>query len=185
MRQLKSRRDEWLTSPLRLGFAIGLVFGSVNVLVTWLAPLADDSPAALLGFYGPMFLSWGCVAFLAARRTGRLLSGMTAGIVVAFATFCIYHFLVLLRVNVFLNELIPRADWQNMVMRFRTSGVDSFRLFVNVDYVRGAPLKISVASLTGSVIGLIGGTLGRLTRRRTLFRDAQTRVLLPETFRNE
>ena len=48
-----------------------------------------------------------------------------------------------------------RADWQNLMMRFSTSGFDNRRLFVNVDYIKGAPLKIAVASSIGAVMGVI------------------------------
>ena len=37
-------------SSLLLGFIVGLIFGSVNLVFTWLYPLADDSPGALLRF---------------------------------------------------------------------------------------------------------------------------------------
>lgn len=157
-----------VNSPLLLGLIVGLVFGSVNLVFTWLYPLDDDSPAALLRFYGPMFFVWALASFRAARRSGRLLSGVTTGMIVAFATFCIFDVLVLLRVNLFLNELTGRADWQNMVMRFRGSGFDSLRLFVNLDYIKGAPLKIGVASVIGVVMGVIGGSLGRLRHGRTI-----------------
>jgi hypothetical protein len=41
--------------PLHFGFLIGILFGSWNVLYSWLFPLADDTPTALLAFYGPIF----------------------------------------------------------------------------------------------------------------------------------
>jgi hypothetical protein len=148
-------------SSLHLGFIVGLIFGSVNLVFAWLYPLADDSPGALLRFYGPMVFMWALASFRAVRRSGRLLSGVTTGIVVAFVTFCVFDVLVLLRVNLFLNDLTSRADWQNMVMRFRPSGSLSLRLFVNLDYVKDALLKIGVASLIGAVMGAIGGSLGR------------------------
>ena len=154
-------------TPLLLGLIVGLVFGCVNLVFTWLYPLDDDTPWALLRFYGPMFFVWAFASFRAARRSGRLLSGVTTGMVVAFATFCVFDALVLLRVNVFLNELTGRADWQNMVMRFRASDFDSLRLFVNLDYLKGTPLTIGVASAIGAVMGAIGGSLGRLTHGRT------------------
>jgi hypothetical protein len=37
-------------SPLLLGFVVGLIFGSLNLVFTWLYPLDDDSPGALLRF---------------------------------------------------------------------------------------------------------------------------------------
>ena len=155
-------------TPLLLGLIVGLVFGSVNLVFTWLDPLEDDTPGALLRFYGPMFLVWALASFRAARRSGRLSSGVTTGMAVAFATFCVFDVLVLLRVNLFLNELTGRADWQNMVMRFRASDSDSLRLFVNLDYLKGAPLKIGVTAAIGAVMGAIGGSLGRLSRGRTV-----------------
>jgi hypothetical protein len=80
---------------------------------------------------------------------------------VAFGTFCTFYVLNLLRVNLFLAELTERADWQNLMQRFRVSESDSLRLFVNVDYLKGAPFKIGVASAIGAVMGLVGGTIGR------------------------
>src|SRR5262245_9181948 len=92
-------------SRLRLGLFIGVTFGAVNLLSSWLFPLADDTIGALLRFYGPMFFLWALVSFGAARRDRRLLSGVTTGMVVSFATFCVFDLLNLLRVNLFLAEL--------------------------------------------------------------------------------
>jgi len=158
----------WLPNKgtLRLGLIVGLVFGSVNLFFTWLYPVADDTPAALLRFYGPMFFVWGVVSFRAARRTGRVLSGVTSGMTVALATFVVFDLLVLLRVNLFLNELTGRADWQNMMVRFRASDVDSLRLFVNLDYAKGTPLKLCVSCAIGVVVGLVGGVMGQISHRR-------------------
>jgi ABC-type multidrug transport system fused ATPase/permease subunit len=148
--------------PLLLGFVLGVVFGVVDLLLTWVAPLSDDSIPALLRFYGPMFFSWAFVSFRSVRRSGRLSTGVTTGFVVAFGTFCVFYVFNLLRVNLFLAELTGRTDWQNMMQRFRASGFHSLRVFVNIDYLKGAPFKIGVASVIGAVMGLVGGTLGRL-----------------------
>src|SRR5262245_16007375 len=128
----------------RLGLVVGLTFGALNLLMSWLHPLADDTPAALLRFYGPMFLVWALASFVAARRTGQMWSGVTTGVIVAFATFAAYDLLILVRVNLFLQELTGRADWQNIMLRFRASDIDSLRMFVNVDYLTGTPLKLGV-----------------------------------------
>ena len=45
---------------LWIGAVLGVIFGSWNLYETWATPLADDSLPALLAFYGPMFLAWGC-----------------------------------------------------------------------------------------------------------------------------
>ena len=73
--------------------------------------------------------------------------------------FCIYDLLVLLRVNLFLDELTGRADWQNLITHFKASGYESLRKFVNLGNIKGAPLKIGIASLIGAVMGLIGGAM--------------------------
>jgi hypothetical protein len=91
-------------------------------------------------------------------------SGVATGAVIAFATFCVYDLLVLLRVNLFLHELTDRGDWQQMMMRFDRSGLQSLRLFINLDYLKGAPFKIAVASTIGALMGLIGGTLGHIVQ---------------------
>ena len=109
-----------------------------------------------------MFLSWAFVSFRAVRRSGRLSSGIATGVVVAFGTFCVFCVLNLLRVNLFLDELTARADWQRMMQLFRASQFESLRLFVNTEYLKGTPFKIGAASVIGAVMGLVGGTIGRV-----------------------
>ena len=153
-------------NPLILGLVIGLAFGCANLLFTWLDPLADDTPAALLRFYGPMFFLWALAAFAAARRTGRLRSGLATGLLVAFGTFVVFDLLILVRVNVFLDQLTTRADWQNMMMRFRESDADSLRSFINVEYAKATPLKLVVSCAIGAVFGFLGGVVGLLMHGR-------------------
>jgi hypothetical protein len=145
-----------------VGLFLGLSFGAVNVLFSWLFPLTDDTIGALLRFYGPMFFLWAFASFRAARRDGRLLSGVATGLLVAFATFCVFDVLNLVRVNLFLDDLTGRADWQSMMARFRASQFDSLRGFVTTEYIKDAPLKIGVASVIGAVMGVVGGSLGFL-----------------------
>jgi hypothetical protein len=153
--------------PLLLGLVLGLIFGIADLLFTWVDPLADDSLPALLRFYGPMFLAWALVSLRSVRRSGRLMTGVSSGFAVAFGTFGVFYILNLLRVNLFLRELTGRDDWQNMMLRFSASGSDSLRLFVNVDYLKGAPFKIGVATAIGAVMGLVGGTIGSMRAARS------------------
>lgn len=135
-------RWQTLRKPLLIGLTAGLVFGCVDLLLTWRDPLEDDSPLVLLRFYGPMFLVWSFIAFKAARSAGRLGSGVFTGMVLAFATFAVFIALNFLRVNLFLYDLTGRPDWQNMMMRFRASGAEDLRPFVNLDYVRENPSRL-------------------------------------------
>ncbi len=164
----------WQSSkrPLFVGLILGLVFGLLDLILTWRNPIEDDSPIVLLRFYGPMFLAWSVVSFRAARNTGRLWSGVTAGMLVAFGTFAVFIGLNFLRVNLFLSELTGRPDWQNMMVRFRTSEFESVRLFDNLSYVKGTPLKIAAATGFGAAFGVLGGALGWLTGGRANLRTA-------------
>jgi hypothetical protein len=158
MKRMLARR--LLDAPLRSGFVLGVVFGAINLVLSWFRPLSDDSVGALLRFYGPMFFAWGFVAFRAARLSGQWWHGVAAGAIVAFGTFCVFDVLNLARVNVFLADLTGRADWQSMMERFKVSGSDSLRVFVTVEYLKDAPLKIGVASTIGAIVGAIGGAIG-------------------------
>ena len=152
-------------NPFFLGMLLGLLFGVVDLAWTWRAPLADDSPGALLRFYGPMFLAWALVSFRVAHGAGRVSSGAAAGVAVACGTFCVFVLLNFIRVNVFLEQLAGRPDWRNMMTRFRGSGLEDLRLFVNLDYLKGTPFKVGVAAAVGAVMGILGGLLGCLAYR--------------------
>ena len=150
---------------LALGLLLGAGFGLWNLIATGLDPLAEDSPVALLLFYGPMFTIWGLAGFGASRRTGRLWDAVKVGATVAFVTFVVYTFAVIVRVNLFLDAMSRRPDWQNLMVRFQASGFESLRAYANYECVTGAPFKILVASMIGAGTGLVGGLFGGLGRR--------------------
>jgi len=155
----------WMRRIIVLGLLLGAGFGLWNLIVTWLAPLAEDSPIALLMFYGPMFAIWGLVGFRASRQTRRFLDAVKGGATVAFVTFVVFDITVIVRVNLFLDTLSRRSDWQNLMVRFQASGSESLRAYANYIYVTGSPFKILVASIIGAVAGLVGGFFGSLGRR--------------------
>jgi len=63
-----------VTSSPAWGHTI-LVINFWDILVTAVDPLANDTPAALLMFYGPMFTAWGLTGFAATWRSGRAVQG--------------------------------------------------------------------------------------------------------------
>lgn len=130
-----------------------------------IGPTRRGPPIALMMFYGPMFAIWGLAGFGASRRTGRLLDALKVGAMVAFVTFVVFDLTVMVRVNLFLDSLSQRSDWQNLMARFQTSGFEGLRVYANFVYVTGAPFKILVASIIGASTGLVGGFFGSLGRR--------------------
>ena len=149
-------------SLLLPGLFVGAGFGLWNLIATRLDPLSEDTPIALLSFYGPMFVIWGIAGYLTTRPTGRLLDGVRAGAMIAFVTFVVYVLTQFIRVNVFLDTLTQRSDWQNLMARFHSSGYESLRSYVNYVGLAGAPFKILVASFIGAGTGLVGGVLAKL-----------------------
>src|SRR5215470_2254987 len=93
---------------LILGVLLGAAFGLWNLIETLADPLADDSPSALLAFYGPMFAAWGLAGTLAARRDGRVADGVKAAAGLALVSFSVYTLLVMLRINLFLDAMRRR-----------------------------------------------------------------------------
>ena len=78
-----------LKSAGRVGLFLESIFAVVNLMLSWLLPLLDDTKGVLLSFWGPMFFAWAFASFRAARRQGQLLSGVATGLIVAFATICV------------------------------------------------------------------------------------------------
>jgi hypothetical protein len=149
-----------------MGVLFGAGFGVWNLLSSLLDPLAEDTIPALLLFYGPMFAAWGATGFAASRRTGRVVEGIKTAAIVAFISFVVFDLAVLLRVNLFLYTLTDRLDWQTLMTRFRSSGSENMRTFINYHYVTQAPFKILVATMIGAVTGVLGGIIGyRLASR--------------------
>ena len=158
----RAKRQVFSVVPgVMLGVMLGATFGAWNLLVTLFDPLADDTPLALLTFYGPMFAAWGFASFAAARRGGRIVDGMKTGAIVGFVTILVFTFANLVRVNLFLDSIQNRLDWRNMMVRFHDSDFDSLRAFVNYEYMTGFWLKVLVGALIGATVGLVAGGAAR------------------------
>jgi len=144
-------------TAIRFGFLLGAVFSAWNVIASRIAPLAEDTPGALLAFYGPMFAAWTIAGAMSSRRTTRIGDGAKTGALVAFVTFAVLTAVVIARVNLLLEITSQRPDWQNLMLRYRSSGFSSLRAYANSIYFTGAPLKLLVASSIGALCGSIGG----------------------------
>jgi hypothetical protein len=145
-----------------LGILFGLVFGAVNIVVSLLNPVIEDTPLTLLGFYGPMFAAWGFTGYRAFHRTRQLRHAAAAGALVALISFTVLTVVVVARMNLSLDTIVERPDWRNMVATYPQSGFDSFRAYANYVYLTGAPFKLLVASMIGLASGSMGGVVAAM-----------------------
>lgn len=153
--------------PILFGIIVGMVFGVWNIAYSLLVPLAEDTVFALLTFYGPMFLMPAVAGFVAFRATGRWLEVIRAALTVAVVTQLVFGAANMLRVNLLLDTLRERSDWQNLVARFRNSDFESFRAYVNYDYAKQVVPKLLVVSLIGAMCGMLGGVFATFRGRRS------------------
>jgi hypothetical protein len=149
-----------------VGLLLGAAFSAWNVIASRIAPLAEDTPGALLLFYGPMFAAWTIAGVLSSRQTARIADGAKTGALVAFVTFTVLSAVVIARVNLLLEITSQRPDWQNLMLRYRSSGFSSLRAYANYVYFTGLPLKLLAASSIGALCGSIGGCSIALRRTR-------------------
>ena len=151
-------------SPVTSGLAIGAIAGTLNLIGTRIYPLADDTPAAMAVWLVGFLSAWTLIAFGAARRTRRFRDGVMAGVLVGTATMAVFHLAAIARVNLFLEQIRYRNDWQNLVARFDASEFRSLRAYANYMYVSQTPLLLALGAIAGAVSGALGGAAGRLIR---------------------
>lgn len=153
-------------TPAMLGLAMGTVLGVLNLIATARDPLADDEGAEMLVFAALVLLAWSATGFVAARRTRRVADGVKAGIVIGLAMMAVFHLAAIVRVNLFLDLIRDRGDWQNLLARFGGSGFSSLRAYANDEYLRSTPLVVGIGAAAGAVAGLLGGTAAATARRK-------------------
>jgi hypothetical protein len=152
------RQVSGFISPAMFGLAMGAVLGVLNLIETVRHPLADDEGGAMLTYVALVWLVWSAVGFAAARRTRRLADGVKAGLLVGVAMMAVFDLAAILRVNLFLDLIRYREDWQNLVGRFGRSDFHSLRVYANYEYLRTTPLVVAIGAAAGTLAGLLGGT---------------------------
>jgi hypothetical protein len=150
-------------SPLVWGLLIGVVLGTWQLLDTAAEPLAEDTPAAMIGIVGTMLLSWTLASMVAALPSRRFTRALVAGIIAGVATMAVIDFTSILRVNLFLDEIRYRDDWVNLMTRFEASGFQSLRAYANWEYVRGTPMVLGLGALAGGVCGAVAGMINGMS----------------------
>ena len=152
----------------RFGLALGVLLAGFNLAATLVAPLAEDTPLRVGIFLATLMLLWGWSGFIAERRTQRFLEAPKAGAIVAAISLGLFHLAAILRMNIFLDTVSQRSDWQELIMRFNQSGFESLRVYANYTYLRETGTILLVSALVGAVCGTFGGVVARaISRDRT------------------
>jgi hypothetical protein len=86
------------------------------------------------------------------------------GAVLGAATMLVFDAAAIVRVNMFLDAIRHREDWQNLVARYQQSGFRSLRAYANYEYVTHAPVGIALGAIAGAISGGLGGLVHSVRR---------------------
>lgn len=150
--------------PVAWGFLIGAAAGTLQLLSTALDPLADDSGGVMFVIVATLLLLWMLASLGATTRSQRLRDVVISGIVMGAATMAVVHISSTLRVNLFLDQIQDRADWVNLMARYRASVFHSLRAYANYEYLGSLPALLALGAVAGGCCGAVGGAIRRLAR---------------------
>ena len=151
-------------APLLVGLVIGTGLGILNLFETARHPLADDEPGVMLLWVVALSGVWSVAACVATWRTHRFVEAVKVGAIIGVVTIVVFHAASIVRINLFLDVIRDRNDWQNLLARFNGSGFSSLRTYANYEYVKGTPLVIALGAIVGSISGAIGGIVSVVAR---------------------
>jgi hypothetical protein len=154
-------------SDVGLGLAVGIVLSLSNLASTIIAPLAEDTPFRVRVFFGTLMLVWSFAGFAGFERTRRFVESAKAGAVVGVISAGIFHITAVLRLNLFLETVSRRSDWEGLLLNFRRSNFESLRAYANYAYLQQTLLILLLGVLVGGVCGTLGGVVSRITQNRT------------------
>ena len=158
----------WHTAqlPLMIGLAIGTILGLMTLVDTASQPLADDDARTMLAWLVTLLAMWSAAVVAITWRTGRLGDAVKVGTILGVATIVMFHAASIVRVNLFIDAIRHRGDWQNLVARYNQSGFRSLRAYANYEYATMTPMVIALGAIAGSISGMVGGLVNAV--RRTL-----------------
>jgi hypothetical protein len=155
-----------MTKPVVFGLALGTVLGAFILASTVISPFADDTPLGVGSLLGSVFLLLAVPGFAARRRGGHFADAIKAGAIAGAITFALFLLFGILRVNLFLDVIRDRSDWQNLVADFGRSGFQSLRAYANYVYAQGVLVFPLIGIIGGAISGAIGGAFGGLLQRQ-------------------
>lgn len=154
-----------LVNSVAFGVALGTGLGVWILVSTAIAPLAEDTPLLVGSMFAGMLVLFAVPGFAARRRGGRALDSMQAGAIAGALTMALFCLLGIVRVNVFLDVIRDRSDWEGLIANFAGSGFRSLRMYANYIYMQNLILMPMVGAAAGAVSGAIGGLLAAIERR--------------------
>jgi hypothetical protein len=156
-----------MTRPVAFGVILGSLLGAWILVSTLVSPLADDTAAGVGTMFGVVLLALMVPGFSSRRRGGRFGDAVAAGAAAGAITFALFLVFGILRVNLFLETIRNRSDWQNLVADYSRSGFHSLRAYANYVYAKGI-LAIPAAGLVaGAVCSSLGGLVANFARPQT------------------
>jgi hypothetical protein len=146
-------------TPVAWGVAIGIVAGGWNLISTAIAPLDDDTAFATMLFLAVLLVVWLLATSAAGQRSRGLRDSITAGVLMGVATLAIFHLAGIIRVNVFIEQIRDRDDWQNLVARFHASNFHDLRAYATYEYVKMTPMLLAFGAIAGGISGAVSGAI--------------------------
>src|SRR5262245_34080638 len=122
-------RTHGVIRPFAAGIVIGAFLGVLNLVDTARHPLADDDAGVMLVWVIVLVTIWTAASLAATWTAPRIVDAIKAGTIVGCVTIAVFHAASIVRVNVFLNVIRDRADWQNLLTRYSHSGFGSLRAY--------------------------------------------------------
>ena len=114
--------------------------------------------------FGVVFLALAVPGFAARRRGGRFVDALEAGAIAGTITFALFLLFGILRVNLFLDIIRNRSDWENLVADYARSDFQSLRGYANFVYAKGILVFPVVGVVAGAISGSLGGLLAGVVR---------------------
>ena len=154
-----------MTRPVVFGLLLGTLLGTWILVDTAISPLADDTPLAVGALFGAVFLALAVPGFVRRRRGGRFADALEAGATAGAVTFAVFLLLGILRVNLFLETIRSRPDWQNLMADYARSDFQSLRAYANYVYAKQIVLIPAIGIVGGAISGSLGGIVATFARR--------------------
>ena len=154
-----------LVNSVAFGIVLGTGIGVWILVDTAMAPLAEDTPLLVGSMFGGMLVLFAVQGFAARRRGGREVDAVQAGAIAGTMTMAIFCLFGIVRVNVFLDVIRDRSDWEGLIAGFAGSGFQSLRTYANYIYMQNLTLLPMIGAVAGAVSGAIGGLFAAIERR--------------------